>query len=429
MVRDDRLLAALAEAVGEAHLLVEPRMVEGYVTDWTGRWRGHTPAVVRPADTGQVRRVVTLCAEAGAPLIPQGGNTGLVGGSVPHRGEIVLSLRRLDRLDPVDVDAGEVRVGSGVTLGALQAHAAGAGLSYGVDLAARDSATVGGTIATNAGGVNVVAHGDTARQVVGLEAVLADGTVVSSMRRVGKESVGPDPLRLLVGSEGTLGVITAARLRLVSPPPSDRMVTLVAVDSLAEGLGLRSPDTLALEFLDRACLLVVAEHRGLPLPLPADSPYYLLIDSTHPPDLPDDAHAVVDRRLWVFREAITDTLSRIGVPVKLDVAVPPPRVDALAEAVMGLGLEGDVYLFGHLGEGNFHVNVLGASDPDRVVDRVLEVVIGLGGAIAGEHGIGVAKSSWWRRSTDPGLLRVQRKIKDSLDPDHLLNPEVFWGGG
>lgn len=428
MTADQAVLDDLRRIVGRDHVLAEADLVAGYVRDWTGRWVGETAGVVRPGSHDEVRAVVHLCNERGVAVVPQGGNTGLVGGSVPHRGELVISLRRLDHLGHVDEARREVTVGAGATLGSVQAHARGAGLEYGVDLTSRDSATVGGTIATNAGGMNVVANGDTRRQVIGLEAVFADGSVGSRLDGVAKESTGPDPLQLMVGSEGSLGIITSARLRLV-PRAAEMMVTLVGVGSLAEGLScLPESGVHAAEFFDRRCLDAVIEHRGLSRPLSTDPPMYILIESSEPPVLADDADAVVDRRLWAYREAVTETVNQIGVPVKLDVAVPIDRVDDLVVAVTGLGLAGDVYLWGHLAEGNFHVNVLGDPDPDRVVDRILEVVIGLGGVIASEHGIGVAKADWWRRSTDPANVEMLRRIKDTLDPRHILNPEVFWGG-
>jgi FAD/FMN-containing dehydrogenase len=172
----------------------------------------------------------------------------------------------------------------------------------------------------------------------------------------------------------------------------------------------------------------VIEHRGLSRPIPEDAAFYVLIESDEPPDLPEDVAAVADRRLRAYRESVTETLNQLGVPVKLDVAVPLRQMDAFAAAIDRLGLERDVYLFGHLAEGNFHVNVLGNPDPQRVVDQVLGLVVEMGGAIASEHGIGVAKSGWWRRTTDPAILAVGRQIKEALDPGRILNPEVFWGG-
>ncbi len=418
----------MRQVVGPSNVLVDQDMVAGHVRDWTGRWVGETLAVVRPSEVAEVQEIVRVCRTNGLALVPQGGNTGLVGGSIPHRGEIVLSLLRLDSMGDVDVAAREVTVGAGVTLGALQAHARRAGLRYGVDLASRDSATVGGTIATNAGGMSVVAHGDTRRQVLGLEVVFADGSVGSSLDGMIKESTGPDPYQLMVGSEGTLGVITAARLRLLPPPDGDPMVVLVAVDRLSEGLGLLGPGVLAIEFFDRNCLEAVTEHRSLPRPLPGESPFYVLVETTHPPPLSDDAAAVVDPRLWAYRESITETVNQIGVPVKLDVSLPHSRVDEFADAVGRSGIDGRVFLYGHLAEANFHVNVVGSDDPDRVVDQVLGLVVEMGGAIASEHGIGVAKTRWWRSTTDEATLDLGRRIKGLFDPDAILNPEVLWGG-
>jgi FAD/FMN-containing dehydrogenase len=315
-----------------------------------------------------------------------------------------------------------------VTVGALQAHARRVGLEYGVDLASRDSATIGGTIATNAGGMNVVAHGDTRRQVLGLQVVFADGSVGSRLGGVAKQSTGPDPFQLMVGSEGSLGIITAARLRLLPRAEKEPLVLLVGVERLSEGLGFLGPGARAIEFFDRSCLEAVIGHRQLSRPLSGDHPFYILIETTQTPEVPASLEAVVDRRLWAYRELITETLNQIGVPVKLDVAVPLERMDEFATAVESLGLEGEVYLFGHLAEGNFHVNVVGNPDPEMVVDQVLGIVTVLDGVIASEHGIGVAKSAWWRRSTDPGTLAFNRQIKEILDPGRILNPEVFWGG-
>lgn len=427
MSDNDQLIRALQGAVGRQHVLSDPDLVAGYVADWTGRWVGNTGAVVRPASVEEVQVVMRICAEHAVPIVPQGGNTGLVGGSIPHRGEVLLSLRRLDSLGPVDVAAGEVTAGAGATIAALQDHARRAGLAYGVDLASRDSATVGGTIATNAGGMHVVAHGDTRRQVLGLQVVFADGRIGNRLAGVVKESTGPDPFRLMVGSEGTLGIITAARLRLVRPADEAPHVTLVPVRTLADGRRHLGPGIHAMEFFDHACLDLVIERRHLPRPFDVAAPFYVLIESAELPDLEDDATAAVDLKLWAYRENITETLNQMGVPVKLDVAVPPDQMDEFVVRLGDLGMSGDVYVFGHLAEGNFHVNVLGSSDPDLVVDQVLGLTAAMGGAIASEHGIGVAKAAWWRRTADPALVAANLAIKHGLDPAGILNPQVFWG--
>lgn len=419
---------ALVEAVGSNQVLVDPDLMAGYTIDAMGRGPEQAAAVVRPGTVDEVSRVLAVCRKFGCPVVPQGGNTGLVGGSVPHDGEVVLSVRRLNGLGAVDTATRQVTAGAGVTIGALQRHALQAGLGYGVDISSRDSATLGGTIATNAGGMNVVAHGDTRRQVLGLQVVFADGTIATRLTGVGKQSLGPDLLQMLIGSEGTLAVITAARLRLIDAAKADRVVCLVAVDTLSEGLELLGPGVTALEFFDRPALEAVVTGRGLGRPLPGHRPFYVLVESGETPALASDSVAVIDRRLWEYREAIPDTINRLGVPCKLDVGLPLESLDDFVTALDVLDLDGQRYLFGHLAEGNFHVNVIGASDPRKTADRILEVVVGLGGAIASEHGIGVDKAEWWRRTTDPVLVTQSRRIKEALDPDNLLNPRVFWSG-
>lgn len=425
--RRELLVSALTAAVGPDQVLIDPDLMAGYITDVIGRGPGKATAVVRPGNIAEVSAVLKACQEFGFPVVPQGGNTGLVGGSIPHDGEVLMSLRRLNAVGDVDVAASEVTVGAGVTIAALQQHARRAGLAYGVDLASRDSATVGGTIATNAGGLGMVAHGDTRRQVIGLQVAFADGTVGGRLSGTAKQSVGPDVVHLLVGSEGSLGVITAARMQLVAAPDVDRFVTLVAVENLAQGLSLMMPGISAIEFFDRRCLELVVTHRPLGRPLPGDPPFYVLMESVGPPNLPDEAVAVVDRRLWSYREAIPDVINSLGVSCKLDVGIPSGRLDEFVAVLDRLGLEGDRYLFGHLAEGNFHVNVIGAADPNRVADQVFDAVVSLGGSIASEHGIGVDKALWWRQTADPSMLAQSRRIKEALDPANILNPKVFWG--
>jgi hypothetical protein len=216
-----RVAEDLRDIVGGRHVLTDAETVASYATDWTGRFVGHARLVVRPGSTEEVAAVLARCDDARVAIVPQGGNTGLVGGGVPLAGEVVLSLRRLDRLDPVDEAASQVTVGAGVTLAALQEHARASGLAYAVDLAARDTATVGGTVATNAGGLHVLRYGGTRRQVAGIEAVRADGAVLRHLSGLEKDNTGYDLAGLLCGSEGTLAVVTAVRLRLVSRHAAD----------------------------------------------------------------------------------------------------------------------------------------------------------------------------------------------------------------
>ena len=274
----DGLLAALRGIVGQSHVLTGEDTT-GYCADWTGRFGGPTRAVVRPADTAQVAAVLRTCNDAGVPVVPQGGNTGLVGGGVPRNGELVLSLRRLDTVGALDPHTPSVTVGAGVTAATVQRVAAGHDLALGVDLAARDSATIGGMVATNAGGIHVVAHGSMRQQVLGVEAVLADGTVVRHMTGLAKDNAGPDLAQLLTGSEGILAVITAVILRLV-PRPADTAVALIGCDdptgALAVVAAVRRVRPLAVEVMRAAGIAMVAEHAGVPVPL-APLPAWLVL--------------------------------------------------------------------------------------------------------------------------------------------------------
>lgn len=454
----DVLLAALRTAVGDQHVLVDADLRAGYETDWTRRWHGDSIAVVRPANEGEVYAIVRACAEADAVLIPQGGNTGLVGGSVPRaasqRPQVVLSTTRLRDLEPVDAAAGEVTVGAGVTLGALQAHVRAAGFDFGVDLGARDSATIGGMIATNAGGIQVLRYGPMRAQLIGVEAVLADGTIVRRLPGLVKDNTGYHLPSLLAGSEGTLANITRSRLRLV-PLRTRRATALCAVDDAAAAVellaGLRAnvPDLLAAElFFDEGMSLVLA-HAGGERPFPQPHPAYLLVEVDGTADRTPELAAALERagpllrdavlasgrsareRLWRLRERHTEAVNAIAVPHKLDVAVPVARLAAFAdrvrEAIREVAPDASVYMYGHAGDGNLHVNVVGPPPEDETVDdTVLELAIWHGGTISAEHGIGVAKVRWLERDRQPPDVLVMRAIKRALDPDGLLNPGVLF---
>lgn len=430
------LIDTLRAAVGAEHVLVDGDLVAPYLTDWTQRYGGPAIAVVRPCSTVEVAAVLGACRAVGVPVVSQGGNTGLVGGGVPRPSgapPVVLVTTRLDQLGPVDAMARQVTAGAGVTIGRLQRHVAGAGLAYGVDLASRDSATVGGTVSTNAGGLHVVDAGDTRAQVVGLEAVLADGSVLTRLSGLAKDSTGYDLSGLLVGSEGTLGVITAARLRLLPIRPAPT-TTLVGVGSVVDALGLVPPSGVRLaEVMFSAGIELVCAVARLPPPLAQQWPVYLLLETDDLPELPDDVDAAVDPRLRDYRERHTEAIATRGVPHKLDVAVPVARVPDLAAGVVAAVLAAtppgrtyEVYLFGHLATGNLHVNVIGPDPDDLAVDdAVLRVAAGLGGTIAAEHGIGVAKTEWLHLTRSVAEIDVMRRVKGALDPGDLLNPGVL----
>src|SRR6201996_4151942 len=271
------LLRSLASIVGEPHVLTGDATA-GYAVDWTGRFAGHTPAVVRPREVAEVAAVLALCTGAGLPVVPQGGNTGLVGGGVPRHGEVVLSLTRLNRVGPVDQEAAQVTAGAGVTL--RQVADADPDLDLPILIASRDSATVGGAVATNAGGLRVLRYGPMRAPLRGIEAVLADGTVVSHLAGLVKDNTGYDYPSLLAGSEGTLAVITAARLRLV--PRLRDVVTGVAGGSgldelhvLAQRAVREVPGLVSAEFFTAAGLEVLVGRAGLAWPLARPAPAYL----------------------------------------------------------------------------------------------------------------------------------------------------------
>jgi FAD/FMN-containing dehydrogenase len=442
----------LRAIVGTAQLLVEPDLRAGYETDWTGRFTGTARCVVRPGSTVEVAAVVRACAAAGAPMVIQGGNTGLVGGAVPSGGEVLVSLTRLSELEPVDPVEAQVTVGAGVTLEKLQGHARLAGLDVGVDLAARSSATVGGMVATNAGGIRVLRYGSMREQLTGFEAVLSDGTVLTRLAGLAKDNTGYDLTQLLAGSEGTLAIITRVRLRLVPLLPA-RAVALVAVDGTDAALTLLAAARGRLASLSAAELCyaegvdLVRSYGRLPAPFSTAYPAYVLLECAGPADPTDellellaDCPAVEDAtvasdaagsaRLWAYRETHTEAINAAGVPTKLDICVPlrelaglvavlPKTVDAVAPGARTI-------VFGHLAEGNLHVNVLAAGEhAERVTDAVLRLVAARHGSISSEHGVGRAKARWLSLSRSPEEIATLRRIKSAFDPAALLNPGVL----
>jgi FAD/FMN-containing dehydrogenase len=440
------------QVVGRAGVLADPEVTASYVTDWTGRFHGSTPAVVRPRTTAEVAEVVALARRHRVALVAQGGNTGLVAGGVPLAGEVVVSLVRLTTLSPVDALAGQVTAGAGVTLAALAAHAASAGLAFGVDVGSRDSATVGGMVATNAGGLHVVRHGAMRAQLVGVEAVLGTGEVISRLGGLVKDNTGYDLAQLLCGSEGTLGIVTAARLRLVSPPAHvvTTMTGLASVEAavaLAAALRVRADGVQALELMTGRSLDLVAGYLGAPPPVAPGAGAYLLVEVGSATDpLPalaaavEGAEGVLDtavatdaadrHRLWRWREAHSEAGAPLGVVHKLDVTLPAAELAgfcAEVEARVLVARPGaTLLLFGHVGDGNVHVNVVGPpADDDEVDDVVLGLVVERGGSISAEHGIGTLKRRWLARDRSPGEVAAMAAIKRALDPDGILNPGVL----
>ncbi len=442
----DSLVSALRGVVGDAHVLTDPDMLPGYDTDWLGRRPSVARCVVRPGSVDEVAQVVRACVAAGVAIVPQGGNTGLVDGSVPRRGEVVLSTRRLTRLDPVSHAAMQVTAGAGVTIETLQQHARDAGLDFAVDWGARASATVGGAVSTNAGGSRVVRFGTMRAQVLGVQAVLADGSVITQLGGLPKETAGPPLHSVFVGSEGTLGVVTAARLRLV-PWYRSTAAALVACDSIDDAVALlpalRSMPSLdAVELLLPQALEVSCAYLGIAPPVATTSAAaFVMVDCAAHTDPAGELASVVGERrgvmalgpqrdlLYRIRDNVTTGINRRGVPLKLDVAVP---VSALAElvrvtrAAVADSPGAELVVFGHLAEGNLHINILGAGDrAPHLTEVVLQTAIDLDGTISAEHGIGVAKAQWLERLKGPAAMAAMRSVKRALDPAGVFNPGVL----
>jgi FAD/FMN-containing dehydrogenase len=467
MVRDvsSSLIADLLSVLGPDGTVTDPDLMVSYEQDWTGRWRGRAAAVIRPADATQVAAALRICARHRVPVVPQGGNTCLVGGAVPAEaaeGAVVLSLRRMRRIEPVDLVAGQVVAAAGVTVAELRAHVNGHARDIGVDLGSRDTATVGGIAATNAGGERVLRHGVTRHQVTGIEAVLPDGRLISRLSGLVKDNVGYDLPALLVGSEGTLAVITKVQLRLVGLP-ARRVTALVEISDIDAAVGLVArlrddlPSLDAVELIFGAGIDLVCAHQGLPRPLPprpdlpAGGPY-LLLECVGPDDPTDElagalmvgdgvGEIAVGRqpaerdRLWSYREGHTTAVNALGVPLKLDVAVPPRAfpafIDELRRIVAAAGPELRTDLWGHLAEANLHVNITGFGGDDvkarrdGVTGSVLRLVTDLGGSIGAEHGVGRAKMPWLGLSRSADELSAVAAVKHALDPEGLLNPGVL----
>ena len=450
MTRDD-LKHALARVVGDGHVLADPELRAAYERDFTGRYGAESLMVVRPADAVQVAEVVRVCIDHDVAVVPQGGNTGLVGGGVPRGGEVLLSTRRLNQIGRVDEITGHLLVGAGATLASVQTTALRAGWEMPLDLGAREAATVGGLVATDAGGAMALAHGTMRERVAGLAVVLPDGRIVERLGGLLKDNAGYAWPSLIVGSEGTLGIITSVLLRLI-PRAAARVAVLFAFRDLDDAMqllmGLRrsAPSLQAADFFfDDGVTLVERVLDGVHLPVAQRAPVYLLVEcagaSDPTPELAEAVkameHLIVDqaaaddtagrRALWRLREALPEALVRAGVPVKVDIAVPLANVVRFTHEVVALAASivpaAETVLWGHLGDGNVHVNVLGAGDASAAVEeKVLRLATGLGGTVSAEHGVGVSKVRHLALVRSPEELDLLRTVKAALDPVGMMNP-------
>ena len=460
------LEARLTAVVGAAHVFTAAADVAPYLTDWRGRFHGRARAVVRPQSTVEVAAVVVACAESGAPIVPQGGNTGQCGGATPDDAgaAVVLSLTRMNRVRAVDQDNATLTVEAGVTLAAVQQAATDAGMLFPLSLAAEGSCTIGGNLSTNAGGTAVLRYGNTRDLVLGVEAVLADGRVWNGLRGLRKDNTGYDLKQLFIGAEGTLGIVTAAVLKLF-PAPQVRATALAAVADVATAVRLLRRLKSALgdrlvgfELVSALSLALSRKHQpALPDPLPGH-PWYALVQvddcTTDSPlaaqleaalaiaiESGDAADAVIAQsgtqadELWMLRENIAEAQRREGPNIKHDISVPvsaiPGFLDeagtALTAALPGLRF----VTFGHLGDGNLHYNLAAPegtvaeafmANAPRANRIVHDLVAAHGGSISAEHGIGQLKCAELVRYKSGVELDLMRAIKAALDPRGILNP-------
>ncbi len=451
MVLSD-LVPRLCATVGAQHVSTDPDVLSGRSVDWTGRYRGRASALVRPATAGEVAGVLAVCRDAGTHVTVQGGRTSLVAGTVPEHDDVLLSTERLNTIGEVDTVDRRVTVGAGATLAAVHDAATKAGLVFGVDLAARDTATIGGMASTNAGGLRTVRYGNMGEQVVGLDVVLPDGSELHRHSQVRADNTGYDLPALFVGAEGTLGVITALDLRL-QPNPSHRVTTVCGFAELgavveAARLFRELDGIAALELIDARAAMLTGEHTGAPAPVDGD--WLLLVELAADHDQTDQlAAALADvklygepavgvdagaqQRLWRVRESLTDVLGVYGPPLKFDVSLPLSAVERFArdagELVRQRAAEAFPVLFGHIAEGNLHFNVLRCSLDEEagLYSAMMNLIAECGGNVSSEHGVGSRKRAYVGMSRERADIAAMRTVKSAFDPTGYLNAAVLFG--
>ena len=462
-------LAAAAQLLGERGLTRDPDLLAPWLTDWRGRFTGRALALASPASTAEVAGLLRLCSHFGVPVVPQGGNSGMSGGATPDAsGEaVLLSLRRLNAIRRLDAEAREATCEAGVILQTLHEAAAAEGLRFPLTLGGKGSATIGGLVSTNAGGTQVLRHGSMRAQVLGIEAVLADGSVFDALVPLKKDNRGFDLKQLLIGSEGTLGVVTAATLRLL-PALADRAVLWAGLGSVHDARALllhaeaRAGGALeGFEIMPRHSLDAVLAHvRGSRSPLQGKHEWNALIElaadrdgaaalpalaqdlleSAFEAGLVEDATIAANEaqaeQFWLLRDEIAPAERALGPAMQHDVSVPVARmadfVAAAAPEVERRFPGTRAVAFGHLGDGNVHFHVLAPQGATRgeweesegkaISEFVHDVVTEWGGSISAEHGIGQLKRDELGRLGDPVQLAVMRSVKQALDPQALLNP-------
>ncbi len=461
------LVAQLKQIAGDANVLVDAADMAPYLTDWRKRYTGSAQAVVRPGTTDEVAQVVRACVAARAPIVPQGGNTGLVGGGTPDASgrAVVMSLVRINRVRTLDTANDAITVEAGCVLQNVQDAARAAQRLFPLSLAAEGSATIGGNLSTNAGGTQVLRYGNARDLTLGLEVVLPSGEIWDGLRGLRKDNTGYDLKHLFIGAEGTLGIITAATLKLF-PLPAAQVTAFASTPSLHAALALLNraraaagPALTAFEVMSDLCLRRFArEFPGVRLPLPLASPWFALLElSDHESaahaaerlqailgpafeaDEVDDAVVAQSiseaRAMWAVREGIPEAHARSGGNVKHDIALPVSAIPDFVAATDAQLLQRFPWIqpstFGHLGDGNLHYNmgtkdgvpIAVAFEHQKEINRIVhDAVAARGGSISAEHGLGQLKRDDIGRYKPAVELELMRRIKNALDPLNLMNP-------
>jgi len=458
------MVARFAKIVGDKHAITDPSDQAPYLVESRYVYPAHSPVVLRPGSVAEVSEIVRLANETGTPIVPQGGNTGLAGGQTPHYGEIVLSLQRLDNIREIDPTSNTMTCEAGVTLGRAREAAEAVGKLYPLLLPSEGSCTVGGNLSTNAGGTQALSYGIARNQALGLEVVLADGRIMNNLNKLKKDNTGYDLRDLFIGAEGTLGIITAAVLRLV-PPPRSVETAFVGVPSPETALELFGIATArsgggvtSFEILTRMGIDAVLKHiAGCREPMASRHDWYLVIElsSQAQSGLRDTMEDILSTGLerglvtdaaiaesieqtkafWRIRETVGEAQRVEGGVIGHDISVPVSAVPIFlreaAEAVTQIVPGTRPMPFGHLGDGNIHYTVVQPVGADKaaflargpeITERVYKIALGLGGSISAEHGIGFTKRDYLPKIKDPVALDLMRTLKQTLDPKGILNP-------
>jgi FAD/FMN-containing dehydrogenase len=458
------VLGRFAAIVGAKNTITDPAEQAGYLIEGRGLYHGHTPMILRPGSISEMSAILKLANQTATPIVPQGGNTGLVGGQIPHHGEIVISLTRLDRIREVDATSNTMTCEAGVVLAKAQQAAADVDRLFPLSLGAEGTCTIGGNLSSNAGGTGALAYGVARDLALGLEVVLADGRVWHGLNKLKKDNTGYDLKNLFIGAEGTLGIITAAVLKLY-PRPKSVETAFVGVPSPAAALRLLNfvqdrtgGGATSFELIARILIDFAIRHgQGCRDPLPSPHPWYVLLELSSQAreglratleellaeaaekGLVSDAAIAASleqaNAFWHLRMMLTETQKPEGGSIKHDVSVPvaavPEFIEEASAAVKNLIPDARPCPFGHLGDGNIHFNISQPAGADKdaflarwyEVNSVVHAVLKkFGGSISAEHGIGVMKRDLLPDVKDPVALELMRGLKHLLDPKGILNP-------